>query len=96
MIGNDKAHGVLFYATIYTSVVLIAVAILTGRVVFAVLIGLTFALSAFLMNAINSNSINLEATGKWFQNVFVNYLEKLKEGFSLLVKQTPAGATKTN
>lgn len=88
MLGNDKAHGVLFYATIYTSVILAAVAILTGRVVFAVLIGLTLAMSAFLMYSIQNDVLNLESTGKWFQNTVVTTLEKLKHVQSMITSKS--------
>lgn len=77
---NDQntAHGVLFYAMSYTSFILLAVATLTGRVVFAILILLTCGLTVFVMNAIQTSTANLAATGKWFQSTFASALEKLK------------------
>lgn len=91
---QNMANGVLFYAAFYTSVILLAVTILTGRFVFAVLIVLTFALVTYVMTSIQCNAQYIADTGKWFQSRFVSMLENVKNGQWFSLVQT-AGAPQT-
>lgn len=78
MAEKHVAHGVLFYASLYINGILLAVAAITGRWIFLLLILLTLGLTAYMMYVASSNTEFLQNTGEWAEKTFLKALEKIK------------------
>lgn len=78
---HEVAHGVLFYASLYTNGVLLLIGASTGRFIFVLLILLTIGLTAYLMFLLSHNADHLARVGTWAEKTFASQLEKLKRFF---------------
>lgn len=76
---RSVVHGVLFYTTIYVNCILLAVAFLTGRWIFLLLIVLTVGLTAYMMYMTTHNDEHLKVVGKWVENLFSETINRAKE-----------------
>lgn len=81
----DEQHlgeGILFYSTVYIAVVLLSVAITTGRWIFLLLILLTFALAGYMAYLTINDTQHLKTTGKWVENFLKSMYEKVAKTIS--------------
>lgn len=76
---KNAANGVLFYSSIYIKVILLAISIITGRWIFLLLILLTIGLTAYMMYISSYNLDHLKSVGKWAEETFATYFQKLRE-----------------
>lgn len=76
---NEVVTGVLFYTTLYINCILCAVAALTGRWIFLMLIVLSLGLTAYMMYTITHNDEHLKTVGKWAQDTFSNTIAKVRQ-----------------
>ena len=85
MAGSELSldQGILFYATLYITSILIAVFVTTGRWVFILIVLFTMGLALFMNQAIVSYSDHFSRIGKWSENLVksvynkvTNYLQK--------------------
>ncbi|GFS69067.1 hypothetical protein TNCV_4570521 [Trichonephila clavipes] len=77
----DKRHvvnGVLLYTTIYVNCILCAVAAMTGRWIFLLLIVLTMGLTAYMMYMTTHNDDHLKSVSKWAEDNFTKLMAKVK------------------
>lgn len=74
---RSVVHGVLFYTTVYINCILCAIAVLTGRWIFLLLIVLTIGLTAYMLYMTTNNSEHLESVGKWMEKAFHNIMDQV-------------------
>lgn len=75
---NEVVTGVLFYTTLYINCILCAVAALTGRWIFLLLIVLSLGLTAYMVYMVTHNDDHLKDMGKWVQATFSNTISKVR------------------
>lgn len=75
MSSNHLAQGIIVYSTIYLSVTLFILTILTGRLVLIALILLTFGLAFYLNYLSSQDSEHLKEVGRWMENTFYRLYE---------------------
>ena len=73
----ELERGVLFYATLYITSILIAVFITTGRWIFLLIILITVGLSLFMNHAIMNFSDHLTKVGIWSENLVKSIYNKV-------------------
>lgn len=79
---RNAANGILFYASLYINVILLAVAVITGRWVFILFILLTVGLTAYMMYITLQNMDHLKSIGKWSEDVFSKTIQKVRGWYS--------------
>lgn len=74
---RHSAQGILFYSTVYITVVLLFMAVSTGRWVFLMLILLTFALAGYMAYLTMNNTDYLKGAGLWIETWLKNMYGKV-------------------
>lgn len=75
---NEVVTGVLFYTTLYINCILCAVAALTGRWIFLLLIVLSLGLTAYMVYLVTHNDQHLKEMGQWVGATFSDTVAKVR------------------
>lgn len=78
-------QGILFYATLYITTVLISIFVTTGRFVFLFIVLLTIGLTLFMKHAMVNYANHLSAVGAWSENI----MKKIYDKVSQFLHKTP-------
>lgn len=70
-------QGILFYATLYITSILIAVFITTGRFVFLFIVLMTMGLALFMKHAMVNYADHLSKVGTWSENIVKKIYDKV-------------------
>lgn len=70
-------QGILFYATLYITSVLIAIFITTGRFVFLFIVLLTMGLTLLMKHAMVNYTNHLSTVGAWSENIMKKIYDKV-------------------
>ena len=79
MSDQHVVHGVLFYTTVYINCILCAVAALTGRWIFLLLILLTLGLTAYMMYMTTHNDQHLKDVGQWLETTLSSTVSSIRK-----------------
>lgn len=71
-------QGILFYATLYITSVLIAIFITTGRFVFLFIVLLTMGLTLLMKHAMVNYANHLSTVGAWSENILKKIYDKIR------------------
>lgn len=72
-------QGILFYATLYITSILIAVFITTGRFVFLFIVLITIGLTLFMKHAMINYADHLSKVGTWSENIVKKIYNKMNQ-----------------
>lgn len=72
-------QGILFYATLYITSVLISIFVTTGRFVFLFIVLLTMGLTLFMKHAMVHYANHLSSVGAWSENIMKKIYDKVSQ-----------------
>lgn len=82
--GDDERsilHGVVFYSCLYVNGILLAISVVTGRMIFLLLIVLTMGLTAYMLYVASHNEEHLKKVGEWAEKIFASHLKVMQDLF---------------